>query len=472
MFSKDKSDALLSKIRDKAEMTRGEKLNLIYLLSIPSILAQVTNVMMFFIDASMVGSLGAKASASIGLVESTTWLFGGLASATSLGFSVQVAHLIGAKDFVRARQVVCHGIVTALAISLVLMTVAAIVSQPLPYWLGGGADIAPDASRYFLIFSLCAPFFQMNNLASALLKCEGNMRVPSILSIMLCVLDVVFNFMLIFPSRTVSFFGLDIYLPGAGLGVTGAALGTACAYIVTSLMQCYFVFFRSAILSVRRAGESFRFVSSYLVNAFKIGAPMAVQYFLMSSAQIVSTMIIAPLGNFAIAANTFAITAESLCYMPGYGIGDAATTLVGQSIGAGRRELCRSFARMAVFTGMIVMAFMGLVMYIMAPEMMGLMTPVGEIQALGTQSLRIEAFAEPFFAASIVSYCVFVGAGDTLRPAIINLGSMWLVRLTLAALLATSYGLPGVWTAMAIELTFRGCMFLLRLFRGKWLKEK
>ena len=352
------------------------------------------------------------------------------------------------------------------------MTVAAIVSQPLPYWLGGGADIAPDASRYFLIFSLCAPFFQMNNLASALLKCEGNMRVPSILSIMLCVLDVVFNFMLIFPSRTVSFFGLDIYLPGAGLGVTGAALGTACAYIVTSLMQCYFAFFRSAILSVRHAGESFRFVSSYLVNAFKIGAPMAVQYFLMSSAQIVSTMIIAPLGNFAIAANTFAITAESLCYMPGYGIGDAATTLVGQSIGAGRRELCRSFARMAVFTGMIVMAFMGLVMYIMAPEMMGLMTPVGEIQALGTQSLRIEAFAEPFFAASIVSYCVFVGAGDTLRPAIINLGSMWLVRLTLAALLATSYGLPGVWTAMAIELTFRGCMFLLRLFRGKWLKEK
>ena len=472
MFSKDKSDALLSKIRDKAEMTRGEKLNLIYLLSIPSILAQVTNVMMFFIDASMVGSLGAKASASIGLVESTTWLFGGLASATSLGFSVQVAHLIGAKDFVRARQVVRHGIVTALAISLVLMTVAAIVSQPLPYWLGGGADIAPDASRYFLIFSLCAPFFQMNNLASALLKCEGNMRVPSILSIMLCVLDVVFNFMLIFPSRTVSFFGLDIYLPGAGLGVTGAALGTACAYIVTSLMQCYFAFFRSAILSVRHAGGSFRFVSSYLVNAFNIGAPMAVQYFLMSSAQIVSTMIIAPLGNFAIAANTFAITAESLCYMPGYGIGDAATTLVGQSIGAGRRELCRSFARMAVFTGMIVMAFMGLVMYIMAPEMMGLMTPVGEIQALGTQSLRIEAFAEPFFAASIVSYCVFVGAGDTLRPAIINLGSMWLVRLTLAALLATSYGLPGVWTAMAIELTFRGCMFLLRLFRGKWLKEK
>ena len=196
---------------------------------------------------------------------------------------------------------------------------------------------------------------------------------------------------------------------------------------------------------------------------------MALQSFLMSSAQIVSTMIVAPLGNFAIAANTFAITAESLCYMPGYGIGDAATTLVGQSVGAGRADLCRSFARMTVFSGMIVMALMGVVLFVFAPELMGLMTPVAEIRDLGAQCLRIEAFAEPMFAASIVTYCVCVGAGDTLRPALINLGSMWLVRLTLAALLATHYGLLGVWFAMAVELTFRGSLFLVRLFYGKSL---
>lgn len=450
-------------------MTRGGKLKLIWLLSVPSILAQVSNVMMYFIDASMVGSLGAQASASIGLVESTTWAFGGLASAVSLGFSVQVAHLVGAGDFVKARQVVVHGIAVAAVISLFLMTAAALVSPSLPRWLGGGDDIAADASRYFLIFALCAPFFQMNSLAAALLKCEGNMRVPSVLSISLCVLDVLFNFILIFPSRTVSFAGYGFCMPGAGLGVTGAALGTASAFVVTSVLQCWFAFRRSPVLAVVGRGESFRFVADYLRNAFRIGAPMALQYLLMSSAQIVSTMIVAPLGNFAIAANTLAITVESLCYMPGYGIGDAATTLVGQSIGAGRRGLCRSFARMTVFSGMAVMALMGAVMYLAAPELMALMTPVGEIRALGVRSLRIEAFAEPFFAAAIVSYSVFVGAGDTLRPAMINLGSMWIVRLTLAALLAGAYGLPGVWTAMAIELTFRGCMFLVRLFRGKWL---
>ena len=176
-------------------------------------------------------------------------------------------------------------------------------------------------------------------------------------------------------------------------------------------------------------------------------------------------MIVAPLGNIAIAANTLGITAESLCYMPGYGIGEAATTLVGQSIGAGRTDLCRSFARMTLFSGMAVMAVMGLMMFVFAPEMMGLMTPVNEIVDLGAYCLRIEAFAEPMFAASIVAVCVCVGAGDTLKPAIISLCSMWLVRLTLAYVLSIHYGLVGVWTAMAIELTLRGIMLTARLFR-------
>lgn len=471
LLSKAKSEALLLKIRNGDIMSSNDKLNLIFQLSLPSILAQVTNVMMFFIDQAMVGRLGAQAAASIGLVESTTWLFGGIAGAVSMGFSVQVAHFIGANDFEKARQVVRHGIITAFCMSLLIMLIAAIVSQPLPYWLRGGADIAPDASRYFLIFAMAAPFFQMNNLASSMLKCEGNMRIPSLLSVIVCVLDVVFNFLLIFPSRSISLLGIDIFIPGAGLGVTGAAIGTGLAYVVVSLTQSWMAFFRSKILSVRINRERFVFVGSYLKNAFNIGAPMALQMFLMSSAQVISTAIVAPLGNFAIAANTFAITAESLCYMPGYGIGDAATTLIGQSMGAGRSDLCRSFARMTVWSGMIIMAVMGVVMYFFAHDMMAIMTPVSEIQQLGAQSLRIEAFAEPMYAASIVTYSVCVGAGDTLRPALINLSSMWFVRLTLAYLLAKEYGLPGVWTAMAIELTFRGTLFLIRLYRGKWMRK-
>lgn len=197
---------------------------------------------------------------------------------------------------------------------------------------------------------------------------------------------------------------------------------------------------------------------------------MAVQYVLMSGAHVVSTYIVAPLGNIAISANTFAITAESLCYMPGYGIGDAATTLVGQSMGAGQYRLCRNFAKLTMILGIAVMALMGAVMYVFAPEMIALMTPVEEITTLGTQVLRIEAFAEPMFAAAIVGNCICVGAGDTLKPSLINLFSMWGVRLTLAAVLAQWYGLQGVWVAMATELTIRGLLFLARLRWGAWLK--
>jgi Na+-driven multidrug efflux pump len=191
----------------------------------------------------------------------------------------------------------------------------------------------------------------------------------------------------------------------------------------------------------------------------------------MGGAQVVSTIIVAPLGTIAIAANSLAITVESLCYMPGYGIAEAATTLVGQSIGAGQRLLTKSFAYMSVALGIGVMTLMGILMWVFAPEMMTLMSPVGEIIAQGTDILRIEAWAEPMFAAAIVCNGVFIGAADTLKPAIMSLTSMWCVRLTLAAYLARDYGLRGVWTAMAIELTFRGLLFLTRLFRGRWMKK-
>ena len=455
IFSKTRSEALLSQIRGGLPMNRGDKLNLIFQLSLPSILAQVTSVMMFFIDQAMVGRIGVEAAAACGLVESSTWFFGNLTSAASMGFSVQVAHFIGANDFKKARSVFRHGLICTFVLSVMLALVGIAISWKLPFWLGGGADIAGDATTYFFVFMCIMPFFQLSSISGAMLKCSGNMRIPSIMSVLMCLLDVVFNYILIFVFH---------------LGVLGVALGTAMAIVIGGSVQAYFAIFRSDILTLKQDREPFTFVWEYLRNALKISAPMAAQSFLMSGAQIISTRIVAPLGNVAIAANTFAITAESLCYMPGYGIGEAATTLVGQSMGAGRRDLCYSFARMTVFSGMIVMAVMGVVMFVTAPQLMALMTPVQAICDLGADCLRIEAFAEPMFGASIIAYSVCVGAGDTLRPAAINLCSMWLVRLTLAALLARDYGLRGVWIAMAIELVFRGTIFLIHLLRGRWMK--
>jgi len=467
----DKTDALLALIRDGKPMTLGQQLRLTVQLSIPAVIAQLSSIVMQYIDAAMVGSLGAEASASIGLVSTTTWLFGGLCGAAATGFSVQVAHKIGAGDMQGARAVLRQSLVATLFFSLLLAALGATVSGALPGWLGGDVSIRGNASLYFFIFSLILPALQMHFLAGGMLRCSGNMRVPSLLGVVMCVLDVVFNFFLIFPSCEWNVAGLSFTMPGAGLGVVGAALGTAAAETVVVGILLWYLWTRSNEL--RLAGERGRFRPKIttLKKALHIGFPMGIEHAVICGAQIMTTVIVAPLGVFAIAANSFAITAESLCYMPGYGIADAATTLVGQSFGAGRRRLTRSFGRITVFMGMCIMGVMGVLMYLFAPQIIGLMTPVEEIRELGVMALRIEAFAEPMFAASIVAYGVFVGAADTLVPCLMNFFSIWAVRLSLAAGLAPSLGLKGVWIAMCVELCFRGVIFFVRLMRERWMKK-
>lgn len=461
---------LLDKIRDGKPMTLGERLRLIIMLSIPAILAQVSLTAMFYIDASMVGSLGAEASASVGLVTTTTWLFGGLCSAGATAFAVQVAHRLGAGDKEGAQSVIRQSMVAITVYGLILLTIGLGISPFLPHWLGANSDIAADASRYFAIYAAFLPVYVLSTLAGGILRCSGNMSTPSGVNVLMCVLDVVFNFFLIFPSRTVTLAGFSLTLPAMNLGVTGAALGTGLAELIAALMMHYVLWRRSPQIGVTFRG-SFHVTRTTLTRAFNIGAPMGLQSCVMCGAQIMSTVIVAPLGTIAIAANSFAITAESLCYMPGFGVSEAATTIVGQCVGARRRRLTRELANLCVILGMGVMAVMGVVMYLGADLMIGFMTSIDSIRQLGSSILRIEAFAEPMFAAAIVCYGVFVGAGDTLVPSCMNFGSIWLVRLSLAWLLAPSMGLTGVWIAMAIELCFRGTIFLIRLRSSRWLPK-
>lgn len=452
-------------------MSLGSQLKLTVQLSWPAMMAQLSSILMQYIDAAMVGRLGADDSAAVGLVSTSLWLFWGICSAVTVGFSVQVAHRIGASDQDGARRVLRQAIVACLLFSLGVVAVGAAIAGPLPGWLGGGPEVCDKASLYFLVFVLALPLLTMNYLGGAMLRSVGNMKVPGGLNVMMCVLDVVFNFFLIFPSRELDFCGTSFTVPGAGLGVLGAALGTVSAEIVTAGSMMWYLCTREK--SIRLAGHpgSFRPTRAVIGKALKVSAPMTLEHAVICGAQIAVTVIVAPLGVMAIAANAFAVTAESICYMPGYGIGDAATTLIGQSYGARRLDLARRFGYITVGLGMVTMTVMGAVLYFCAPWVMELMTPVADIQQLGVEALRIEAWAEPMFAAAIVSYGVMIGTGDTMLPAAMNFGSIWLVRLPIAAVLAPTMGLAGVWLAMCIELCFRGAIFLWRLISGAWLKK-
>ncbi|MBQ5401815.1 MAG: hypothetical protein IIU16_02760 [Bacteroidales bacterium] len=253
------------------------------------------------------------------------------------------------------------------------------------------------------------------------------------------------------------------------MGVRGAALGTGLAEAITAIVIMYFLLARNKDLAILKHKGDFAPDMAVLRKASKITGPMWFQNLVMRGAYIASTLIVAPLGAVAIAANSFAIIAESFCYMPGYGMGDAATTLVGQSLGARRRDLARSFSWITIAFGIGMMVFLAVIMYFCAVPIMSLLSVDADVVALGARCLRLEAFAEAGYAASIVAFGACIGAGDTKVPAFLNLISVWAVRIVLAIILTPRYGLMGYWIAMFIELNVRGALFLLRVRGDKWM---
>ena len=313
---KEKRD-LTTVIQSHQPVGRLEQLRLAVSLSIPAIVAQISAIVMQYIDASMVGSLGALPAASIGLVTTSTWIFFGLCSACSVGFSVQVAHLLGAGNQKGAREVLRQALVAALVYSFCLAAVGVAISWNLPAWLGGEPAIRHNATLYFLITVAAMPLFQFSYLSAGMLRSSGNLLFPGIIGTIMCVLDVVFNFFLIFPTREMHIGGHVLTMPGFGFGVWGAALGTSLAEGVgAAIMLIKLVFFSKEMKLTSEKG-SFRLRRSCMKRAYNIGFPLGVERFLTSGAQVMITIIVAPLGAASIAANAFAVIAESICYMPG-----------------------------------------------------------------------------------------------------------------------------------------------------------
>ena len=436
-------------LRNGGELSRKKQISLVLMLSFPAIMSMISTIIMEYIDASMVGSLGSDCSAAIGVVSTTTWLISGLCSSAGTGFTVGLAHRIGAGEEAEARKYVKTGFIVVVVFSSILMGLSLIIHRQLPAWMGADEKILDDATDYFMIFALSLPLMQINHTGAGMLECSGNMKLPALLNVGLCFLDVIFN----------SFFIYE-----AGMGVKGAALGTLCANAVGTISILLAVLVFSKKLHLRK-DEHGLLDRDKVISAIKISLPVMVSSLIMGFAYVLSTKIVSPLGNIAITANSFSITAESLCYMPGYGISHAAVTLVGQMKGAGNKMQEKNFAYMTVIIGMVFMTLSAVLLYIFAPEMIGIMSAEEEVRTLGTQILRIEAFAEPMFGASIVAEGVFRGMGKTRISTVLNLISMWCVRLPASLFAANQFGLVGVWVVMCLELCFRGTIFLVSMWR-------
>ena len=455
-----------------ARMRQGETIPLrdtagvVLMLSIPSILEQIVVTAMEYIDAAMVGHIGAEATAAIGIVSSSTWLLHGILVGLYNAFSIQIAQYLGADRQQDARGVLRQAMLFNLAAGLAAAAFGIGISGHLPGWLGADVSLQANASAYFAIWSAALPFTMAMGMYTSMLRASGDALTPGLISVLVCVLDVVFNFFLINPTRTL--WGITVW--GAGLGVPGAALGTALATVVGGLLALCILLFREGPLCIRKPG-SWKITRACIRNLGKVGVPLAAERAALSSAQVLQVRIVSQLGTVAIAANSLGVSAEGLCYMAGYGIQGAAIALIGQAVGAHRKDMAKRFAWLCTLMGMGIMTLTGAGLFAFAPALMSIFTADAAVIALGARVLRIEAFAEPMFGASIVASGAMQGAGDSTACFVLNLVSMWGIRLTLAFLLAPRLGLMGVWGAMCCELSIRGLLFLIRLARGKWLEK-
>uniref|UniRef100_UPI003FEF34C8 MATE family efflux transporter n=1 Tax=Faecalibacterium sp. TaxID=1971605 RepID=UPI003FEF34C8 len=432
----------------------------------PSILEQIVVTAMEYIDAAMVGHIGAEATAAIGIVSSSTWLLHGILVGLYNAFSIQIAQYLGADRQQDARGVLRQAMLFNLAAGLAAAAFGIGISGHLPGWLGADVSLQANASAYFAIWSAALPFTMAMGMYTSMLRASGDALTPGLISVLVCVLDAIFNFFLINPTRTL--WGITVW--GAGLGVPGAALGTALATVVGGLLALCILLFREGPLCIHKPG-SWKITRACIRNLGKVGVPLAAERAALSSAQVLQVRIVSQLGTVAIAANSLGVSAEGLCYMAGYGIQGAAIALIGQAVGAHRKDMAKRFAWLCTLMGMGIMTLTGAGLFAFAPALMSIFTADAAVIALGARVLRIEAFAEPMFGASIVASGAMQGAGDSTACFVLNLVSMWGIRLTLAFLLAPRLGLVGVWGAMCFELCVRGLLFLIRLARGKWLEK-
>lgn len=446
-------------------------LSAILFLSWPAVVEQVMITLVQYIDTAMVGSLGSSATAAVGLTASTTWLFGGIFGAAAVGFSVQVAQHLGAGREKEAKSVTWQGLQFVGIFGTAIGLIGIGLSFPLPALLGAEGSLQQEAGLYFRIIACAMPFTFGANMLSAIIRCAGDTRTPMLLNVLINLLNICLNFLFIYPSRQISLLGREFFCWGAGWGVGGAAFASGLSTALVFFLFILVLFRKKSPIQISLR-ERYRFEVPCLKTVWRLGLPVAMERATVSLAQIVITAVIAGIGTAAVAANHLAVTAEAVSYLPAYGIAAAATTLVGQAVGAGRKDLARRFARLVTWIGVLVMTFGGALLFLCSVPLIRIFTSDPEVIQLGSQVLRIVAFAEPLFGASIVASGSLRGAGDSRVPFFISLGTMWGVRITLSLLLAGTLGLSGVWLAMAAELCVRGVVFMIRLYRGRWLNVR
>ncbi len=449
------------------------------LLAWPAIMEMFLATLVQFVDTAMVGSLGQVAIAAIGISTTPLWVCMSLFAALGVGSTALVARFVGGKDQQAANKVAQQSMLVSITLSLLLMALILVNSEFIPRVMGAEAEVIPEAARYLRIVSLAFLFSFSAFILSGVLRGAGDTKTPMKVNAYANVINVVANFLLIFPSRVFALSlpfsdgaALLIPIPGAGLGVAGAAIATAFSRVFAGAVIFYILF--SGRQGVKLTLYYWKYNFNIIRRILRIGLPAMGERLIISVGHMLFSMIVLRLGTVQYAAHHLAIIAESISYMPGFGFSMAATTLVGQGLGAGYPRLAESYGYAAWRLSTVVMGGMAVVLYLFPEYLIQIFNREPEIVAYGAMCLRLVAFAQIPFAATMVLTGGLRGAGDTVWPLVIAATGMMLIRVGLAWILVTQLGLGlmGAWSAMVLDFWVRGILTFLRFRSGHWQRTR
>lgn len=436
-------------------------------LAWPTIVEQIFQTIVMYVDSAMVGRIGAHASAAVGVCSTATWLTSSLCFAAGVGFLAVISRDIGAGDQEHAKKTSAQALLTSLLLGAVIAGLAVLVSGVLPGWMGAEKSLHHDASIYFAIVSGALLLRCPTIVFGSVLRAASDMRSPLVVNAATNIINIIANFFLIYDTRTVSLGGISFTVWGAGLGVAGAAWGTALSYAVGFVMMLVVVF-RSPLVSPK--GYSLLPDKAILQRVIQIAVPNALQRTVVCLGHIVFTAQVTGLGTIPLAAHSIAITAEEAFYMPGSGFQAAATTLSGQALGAGDKQRVKKIASLCSRLCIAVHTVTGLLLFLFPEVMMSIFTPDPQVIALGASVLRIVSVSEPFFGLTMVMEGVFSGIGDTKPPFYVALFSMWFLRIlpTFICVRFLHLGLQAVWCCMILEVIGRSILLAVRYAKKDW----
>ena len=452
---------------EKKNILNKEMIGIILSLAWPTMLEQLMQTTVQYIDTAMVGTLGTNATAAVGSTGTINWLVSGSIGALSIGFLAYIAKACGAGDLKNVRRAAAQATLMVLVAGTFFTILTVGLSSRIPVWMQVEEGIQELAGKYFLILYAPMLFRTATIIFGNVLRSVGDTKTPMKIGVLVNVVNVVLNFLMIYPVRKIAIFGRTITIYGAGRGVLGAAMASSAAFCIGGILITI-VLFRHPVISPK--GQSIRPQWDILKPCLKIAVPNMMQRFGTSLGYVFFAAMINSVGEVATAAHTIANTVESLFYIPAFGMQTAAATLAGNAYGAKDEKRMTELSRMFIPIEVSLMFITGSALFAVAPMFMGIFSTNREVIVLGAVVLRMVAVSEPFYGFSIIVEGFMQGVGRTKVPFVYNIIGMWGIRIV-GTFICTQWlgmGLVSAWACMIAHNLLLFVMFLIAYLKGSW----